>query len=751
MRFPEIAPQLIANGYLTPVPIKPGTKYPGFPEWQKFVFDPAKAVAWSEYGTGLICGEIVGVDIDSYDPQVTESLRNLAERVLGPTLIRVGSPPKALLVYRATVPFDKMSTDKYVLPGTPKPSQVEVLCHGQQFVAFAIHPDTGKPYTWQADESPLNTPFSKLPELDAEKMRLFLAMADEILAAAAGVQKQADFPRNHTAAPTQTDKWPLEVGRAALALIQLKAGERDRWRNLAWALADMCGPQAFTVFNEWSRTQPDYTGEDDCMVVWQSNREKSNGVTRATLVKEANEAAKALGKKDPKAVAWTAAIGAQRKADHSHAAKSAGDLLRQDLIFVTDQGSYWSIPQRLLVNDRTIRALYLPIMPDAFGGGKENPVQMIDENPDKVVVRSVGYWPGREKIYTDRGDKFYNDYTDPGIEPLEPTAEERATWEWFVSRSFGQDADGALFGPWFLNLLAYRVQCPGEKIFKATLIHSPTAGNGKSTWSLFLPRLLLGNSNVSEPRHSQVEGQFNDFFAKAQLVHFDEIRFGGGRVDATKVMDNLKTPIDSVVLTINAKYEKPYQLRNIAWVTATSNRSGDALVIDDSERRWGIYELTAPALTIDERRRLFSEWLNTTRGPGTLKFLLLERDLSSFDPMQDPPETQAKVEMKRNSEALPIQIIRNAMFDEDAHFARDIVLASTIGDFIATHTKYPISPNALGMMLDNSNLGFERTRVLMTGRKRTAYIIRNTDYWLAATEGERGKYLETGAKPHADE
>lgn len=748
MRFPEIAPQLIANGYSRPVPIKPGTKYPGFPEWQNWTFDPAKAVGWSEYGTGIICGEVIGLDLDSYDAQVTESLRNLAQRVLGPTIIRIGSPPKELLVYRATTHLEKASTAKYQIPGTPKPSQVEVLCHGQQFVAFATHPDTGKPYTWIADESPLNTRFDALPVVDAEKLQLFLSMADEILAAAAGVQRADPFAKNHTTPVHKDGLWSLDIGRAALALLELKPGERDRWRNLAWALADMCGPTSFAVFHEWSRKQPDYTGEDDCMLVWQSNREKTNAITRASLVAEANAAAKALGKKDPRSVAWTAAIAGQRKADHAHAQKSAGDLLTEDLIFVTDQGSYWSVPQRLLVTDRTIRALYLPSMPDNPMGGKENPVAILDEHPGKVIVRSIGYWPGRERVYTERGDRYFNDYKDPGIEPLIPTDEERATWQWFIERSFpAADSDAALFGPWFLNMLAYRIQCPGEKIYKATLMHSPTAGNGKSTWSLFIPRILLGTSNVSEPRHAMVEGAFNDFFAKAQLVHFDEIRFGGGRIDAAKVMDNSKTPIDSSELTINAKFEKPYRIRNCAWVTATSNR-GDALAIDDSERRWGVYELMAPALTMQERKRLFTDWLNTERGPGTLKFLLLERDLTDFDPMMDPPETEAKRAMKRTSEPLQIQLIREGLVGQ---FQKDIVPVSAIADYVNEKAKFPTAPNTLGVLIKNSTLEFKACYVETAARRMRAYIVRNHDQWIAATERERGHYLDTGEIPNGQE
>lgn len=744
MKFPEAAPKLIEMGYQRPVPIKPGTKYPGFPDWQNFRYDATRADSWSGHGTGLICGELVGVDIDCYDRAVTEELRNLAQRILGPTIIRVGSPPKELLVYRTLQPFDKNSTHKYQIPNTPKVSQVEALCHGQQFVAFAIHPDTGKPYTWVADESPLNTPFEKLPEIDSTKLSVFLQLADEILAAAAGVAPAVPKPAAAKTGST-SDQWPLDAGKAALDLVALAPGERDRWRNLAWSLKEMCGDQAFAIFHAWSATQPDYTGQEDCYAVWDSDKNKPSGITRATLIKIANDAAKALKKDDPKAKAWTDARSKFLKAQHAAATKSALETLEAELVFVTDQSKFWCIPRQLWMDDNAIRQVYTPIMPVDQMGNKGDPIRALRESSTKSIVNSKNYWPGQPRIFKMNGHDYLNEYVDPNIEPISPTDEERATWEWFYERTFGQDEDGKMFGPWFLSLLAYRVQNPGAKLYKASLIHSPIAGNGKSTWSLFMPRLVLGHSNVGEPRHAMLEGQFNDFFAGKQLVHLDEIRFGGGRVDATRVMDNLKTPIDSDVLVINAKFQRPYSIRNIAWVTATSNRS-DSLVLDDSERRWGVYELNAPALTMEERKRLFTDWLNTNRGSGTLKALLLEHDLSDFDPMMDPPETAAKVAMKRASEPVQIQLLREGLEGSirTPLFDRDIVLTSALCDFVNERAQYSVTASQLGRLLANSSLGFEPCFVTTSTRRQRARIIRNHDKWLAATEQERGRYLDTG-------
>ena len=59
------------------------------------------------------------------------------ERLGETTALRIGRAPKRLLVYRTEAPFKGF-----------KLSPIEILCDGQQFVAYHIHPDTGRPYEW---------------------------------------------------------------------------------------------------------------------------------------------------------------------------------------------------------------------------------------------------------------------------------------------------------------------------------------------------------------------------------------------------------------------------------------------------------------------------------------------------------------------------------------------------------------------------------------------------------------------------
>ena len=181
------------------VVIKAG-KRPALKQWQKPVTDEAEIAAWSDHGgwrsaanTGLLSGEIVGVDIEVPDTVLAAEVRALVESVLGPTpLVRFGAAPKSLLVYRldtpATAVMTKIATPELFLADSTK-LQVEVLAQGQQFVAYGTHPDTKQPYHWEG-ASPLDTPMNDLPVVTRDQLHDLVATAEELLRAKGGLMKQ---------------------------------------------------------------------------------------------------------------------------------------------------------------------------------------------------------------------------------------------------------------------------------------------------------------------------------------------------------------------------------------------------------------------------------------------------------------------------------------------------------------------------------------------------------------------------------
>ena len=166
----DIARALVEQGY-SPLPIRPGTKACKVERWQRwcidFATDAELATFPADHGVGIAGRKVVAIDIDLLDADEADRLEVLAREMLGETpLRRVGRAPKRLLVYR---------TDERIAVAGGQ--GLDILGFGHQFVAFAIHPGTGRPYEW-GERTPLNTPVSELPLVTSAQIEAFVAAAD---------------------------------------------------------------------------------------------------------------------------------------------------------------------------------------------------------------------------------------------------------------------------------------------------------------------------------------------------------------------------------------------------------------------------------------------------------------------------------------------------------------------------------------------------------------------------------------------
>jgi hypothetical protein len=196
--------QLLRNGY-RPVPITAPTyqhekvqspgKQPFFKDWRSICASATErtVAAWSATvhnhpNTGLLCDWTPGVDIDVPIPELAQTITKTVRAMLGDTpLERTGMAPKTLLCYRTDAPFRKIKTPELFFADGSK-AQVEVLAKGQQFVAFGIHPGTGRAYEWLQD-GPDIVPWADLPVATEAQFRAVVAACEAILRAAGGRTK----------------------------------------------------------------------------------------------------------------------------------------------------------------------------------------------------------------------------------------------------------------------------------------------------------------------------------------------------------------------------------------------------------------------------------------------------------------------------------------------------------------------------------------------------------------------------------
>ena len=251
--------RLIDNGYRI-VPIMPGTKAPG--EWNgerwkpmtgwrrpATEFDIGLWQQWPDAGVGIVTGHVIGIDIDLLDEEASHACREIFLKMLGHTsVIRVGRMPKVLLVYRTKTPFRKIAM---------KP--LEVLAEGQQFVAYATHPDTGKPYYWPLD-SVLDVPVEDLPEVTEEQVRAAMRAAYESIP---GELKPLRLLVDGTEPRVETVsegllKGTIEAVTDAMQHIENFDLSWDDWNRVGMALYAATDGDAFELWQQFSARSAKY-------------------------------------------------------------------------------------------------------------------------------------------------------------------------------------------------------------------------------------------------------------------------------------------------------------------------------------------------------------------------------------------------------------------------------------------------------------------------------------------------------------
>ncbi|MBR0679436.1 DUF3987 domain-containing protein [Roseomonas eburnea] len=253
----EHGARLADNGYAV-IPIMPGAKVPGrcsggewtpYPDWSRHADRPTKPFEidiwqrWPGCGVGIACGTVVGLDIDVTDAALAIQLTDLATEIFGDTpCLRIGQAPKRLLVYRAETPF-----------AGRKRHPLEVLARGQQFVAHAIHPATGQPYSWPQD-SLLDVPLASLPAVTEAQVMAWLDQAYALIpaemkprtlmadSAPAGAWKGPSDPRG-----------TFEAVQSALQFIPNEDLDGASWITMGAAIKASLGEEGRQLWLDWSR------------------------------------------------------------------------------------------------------------------------------------------------------------------------------------------------------------------------------------------------------------------------------------------------------------------------------------------------------------------------------------------------------------------------------------------------------------------------------------------------------------------
>ncbi len=258
--------------------IRPGEKRPFGKNWEHVKhgtkrLKAALAAERGDYGVGVKTAKTPLADIDCYDEELVEHMREFITDLCGPTLERVGLAPKLGMVYRSDDPFRKIQS-KFYIDEEGRPNKLEVLGDGQQFVALAIHPDTGKPYRWKDKRHPGVVPADELPEITADDATEIVAEFERQCKARGWPEKSSVTRKQSSGSGTEydyddpfiTDKAPIEItGEELRAKLQMvpNAEDHDTWFHVGMALHHQFdgGDDGLALWHEWSAEAHNYDAE----------------------------------------------------------------------------------------------------------------------------------------------------------------------------------------------------------------------------------------------------------------------------------------------------------------------------------------------------------------------------------------------------------------------------------------------------------------------------------------------------------
>lgn len=270
--------KLVDNGYnIVPIPL--GKKGPVEENWQKIVSSAVNVKHWIEagmgaHGVGILTKHNPAVDIDVSEEDFAQELQDKAIELWGYAPTRVGNAPKRLMLYRTRDPFPKI-TSRSFLDEWGDRQRIEILCDGQQFVAFHTHNTTGKPYVWTTPENPSNFSRDNLPNFDDSKAQELIKLFEDGAEARGWKEARSSLLRREVSAKAgavdRADPFAADSNKVDLSQVELQRrlmmvpgnDDYDVWLQIGMCLYHQYDGEeiGLEMWHEWSESAGNYDKE----------------------------------------------------------------------------------------------------------------------------------------------------------------------------------------------------------------------------------------------------------------------------------------------------------------------------------------------------------------------------------------------------------------------------------------------------------------------------------------------------------
>lgn len=286
----SLRPSLYANGY-RPVAIKYGEKFPLDLEWGDRARRDPPAVITEPFNvnypwTGILCDGLRAIDIDLSDEAAVDAIANWCHDNLGQAPLRFRrNTSRILLLYRA----EKGEPTKSKQWNRDTKEGVEVLGHGQQFLAYGFHPSGGE-IEWLDDVGPHNVPRDQLVSITEDQVMALLEFVKPFIGEATVLTRRSieDSPSFQAFATSDVD---VEDVAAALAVIPNINTDYDTWLKIGMGVftSTKGSAEGYGLWEKWS-AQNVRSKRDECLAPWKAWHRSNPKVMFGTLMFYARQA-----------------------------------------------------------------------------------------------------------------------------------------------------------------------------------------------------------------------------------------------------------------------------------------------------------------------------------------------------------------------------------------------------------------------------------------------------------------------------
>jgi hypothetical protein len=571
--------------------------------------------------TGLMTQGTSAIDLDIRIPDAGEAAEKLVRDYYeerGVIIVRFGNAPKRAILFRTDEPFDKIEctlTAPNAKAGD-KPEKIELLANGQQIVAFGIHPDTHKPYSWHGG-SPLNIKREELPYIrEADAVGLVNAVVAMLI---------QDFGYTLTAKSRGSGKTKSKANGKT-------NGQHSR--DFRWSAG--LGEKKLEEYCEIVRSATEGCHDEACRKVFMFGRWCGGGLhdinTAREKLKEAARKCEAPSKSNYEEEVERAFLNGVKQPAGPYIEK---DKKLDDFWAYLPDHKYIYVPTRELWLGASVDSI-LPSIDD-----KTKATWWLKQNQ---AVEQMTWDPGEEMVVHDRlvddtgwfskpGATCFNRYRPPTIVPGD--ASKAGLWVDHVHFLFN-DEDAEHIFKW----CAHRRQKPGEKINHALVLGSEEQGIGKD--ALFVPvgeAVGLWNCDCINPQ--KFIRQFNAYLRKVLLLISEAKDLG--EVNRYQFYDHIKSYVTTPpnMIKIDEKHIREHNVKNCVGIAITTNYKTNGMFLPPEDRRHYIAwsDRTPADFAPGYWNKLFG-WYET-EGNRHVTAFLDAYDLSKFDPKAEPPKTRA--------------------------------------------------------------------------------------------------------------